>query len=77
VPDMAGPRVYEMAEMVHTYLHANGKHRLILPVRLPGQANSVFRAGANLAPQRAVGRRTWEDVLAGRATSPHESALRA
>jgi uncharacterized protein YbjT (DUF2867 family) len=77
VPDMAGPRVYEMAELVRTYLHANGKHRLILPVRLPGQANRVFRAGANLAPNRAVGRRTWEDVLAGRVTSPSESALPA
>ena len=70
VPDIAGPRVYEMAEMVRTYLHANGKRRLILPVRLPGNANRVFRAGANLALDRAVGRRRWEDVLAGRETSP-------
>jgi uncharacterized protein YbjT (DUF2867 family) len=77
VPDMAGPHVYEMAELVSTYLHANGKHRLILPVRLPGQANRVFRAGANLALNRAVGRRTWEDVLAGRVTSPRENALPA
>ncbi len=73
VPDMAGPRVYEMAELVRTYLHANGKHRLILPVQLPGEANRVFRAGANLAPDRAIGRRTWEDVLAGRVTSPSDS----
>jgi uncharacterized protein YbjT (DUF2867 family) len=70
VPDIAGPRVYEMAEIVRTYLHANGKRRLILPVRLPGNANRVFRAGANLALDRAVGRRTWEDVLAGRVASP-------
>jgi uncharacterized protein YbjT (DUF2867 family) len=73
VPDMAGPRVYEMAELVRTYLHANGKHRLMLPVWLPGKANRVFRAGANLAPDRAVGRRTWEDVLASWVTSPSES----
>ena len=52
-------RVYEMAELVRTYLHAHGKHRLILSVPLPGNANHVFRAGANLAPDRAVGRRTW------------------
>lgn len=70
VPDLAGPRVYELAEMVRTYLQANGKRRLILPIRLPGNANRVFRAGANLAPDRAVGCRTWEDVLAGRVTSP-------
>jgi uncharacterized protein YbjT (DUF2867 family) len=70
VPDMAGPRVYEMAELVRTYLHAHGKHRLILSVPLPGNANHVFRTGANLAPDRAVGRRTWEEVLAGKVTSP-------
>ena len=31
VPDMAGPRVYEMAELVRGYLRARGKHRLIVP----------------------------------------------
>ena len=77
VPDIAGPRVYEMAELVRTYLHVNGKHRLILPVQLPGNANRVFRSGANLAPDRAVGRRKWKDVLAGWVASPHESALPA
>src|SRR5829696_1180312 len=62
VPDIAGPRVYEMAELVRMYLQATGKHRLILPVRLPGKANRAFRSGANLAPDRAVGRHTFEDV---------------
>jgi uncharacterized protein YbjT (DUF2867 family) len=64
VPDIAGPRVYELAELVRSYLRARGKHRPILPVRLPGKAARAFRAGANLAPDRAVGRRTWEDFLA-------------
>ena len=77
VPDLAGPRVYEMAELVRSYLHASGKHRLILPVWSPGKAARVFRAGANLAPDRAVGRRTWEDVLARWETSPNASALPA
>ena len=66
VPDMAGPRVYEMAELVRGYLRAHGKHRPIVPVWLPGKAARAFRAGANLAPDRAVGRRTWEDFLAAR-----------
>ena len=66
VPDIAGPRVYEMAELLRGYLRAAGKHRLIVPVRLPGKAARAFRAGANLAPERAVGRRTWEDFLAER-----------
>jgi uncharacterized protein YbjT (DUF2867 family) len=69
VPDVAGPRVYEMAELVRSYLRASGKRRPIVPVRLPGKAAKAFRAGANLAPERAVGRRTWEEFLAERVSS--------
>ncbi|HJY45801.1 MAG TPA: nucleoside-diphosphate sugar epimerase, partial [Propionibacteriaceae bacterium] len=75
VPDIAGPGVYEMAELVRTYLHARGKHRLILPVWTPGKAARVFRSGANLAPDRAVGGLIWEDFLAAAMTSPMASAL--
>ncbi|PWU60058.1 NmrA family transcriptional regulator, partial [Micromonospora globispora] len=35
-------------------------------VRQPGGAARALRAGANLAPERAVGRRTWEEFLAER-----------
>lgn len=66
VPDIAGPRVYEMNELLRSYLSATHKHRLTMPVRLPGKAARSFRAGANLAPEQAVGRRTWEDFLAER-----------
>ncbi len=69
VPEIAGPRVYEMVELVRTYLQAHGKHRLILPVWTPGKAARVFRSGANLAPDRAVGGRTWEEILAARMSS--------
>jgi uncharacterized protein YbjT (DUF2867 family) len=74
VPDIAGPRAYELADLVRSYLRARGKHRPILPVRLPGRAARAFRAGANLAPDRAVGRRTWEEFLADREGSPTHSA---
>jgi uncharacterized protein YbjT (DUF2867 family) len=66
VPDMAGPRVYGMADLLRGYLRARGKHRMMVPVRLPGKAARALRAGANLAPERAVGHRTWEDFLAER-----------
>ena len=69
VPDMAGPRVHTMADLLREYLRARGKRRLLVPVRLPGQAARAVRAGANLAPDRAVGRRTWEDFLADRVLS--------
>lgn len=72
VPDLAGPRVYEMKELIRSYLQAVGKHRLIVPVHLPGQAARAVRSGAHLAPDRAVGRRTWEDFLATQVSSRHE-----
>jgi uncharacterized protein YbjT (DUF2867 family) len=70
VGDMAGPRVYGMADLLRGYLRARGTRRVILPVWLPGQAARAFRDGANLAPDRAVGRRTWEDFLAERLHAP-------
>jgi len=66
VPDLGGPRAYEMAELVRGYLRASHRRRMIMPIRLPGRAARAFRSGANLAPERAVGRRTWEEFLAER-----------
>jgi hypothetical protein len=59
-----------MAELLRSYLHAMHKQRLILPVRLPGQAARAHRAGANLAPDHADGRRTWEEFLANHVDLP-------
>jgi uncharacterized protein YbjT (DUF2867 family) len=64
VPDLAGPRVYRMADLLRGYLRARRRRRLMVPVRLPGEAARAVRAGANLAPERAAGHRTWEDFLA-------------
>jgi uncharacterized protein YbjT (DUF2867 family) len=77
VPDLGGPRIYELAELLRGYLRALGKHRLLVPVRLPGQAARAFREGANLAPERAVGRGTWEDFLADRVSRSPRPARQA
>ena len=66
VPDIAGPQVLELRELIRAYLRARGARRAMVPVRLPGRASRAFRGGANLAPDRAVGRRTWEEFLAAR-----------
>jgi uncharacterized protein YbjT (DUF2867 family) len=76
LPDMAGPRVYEMAELTRGYLHARNKRRPMLPIWLPGKAARAIRAGANLPLEGALGRRTWEDFLAERLNSPRDSASR-
>jgi uncharacterized protein YbjT (DUF2867 family) len=74
VPAIGGPRAYDMAELVRGYLRAAGKHRPIIRVPLPGKAAAAIRDGANLAPDRAVGRRTWEDFLAARVSGRQEMA---
>jgi uncharacterized protein YbjT (DUF2867 family) len=68
-PDLAGPRVYTVPGLLHPYLRARGKRRPMVPVPIPGKAARAVRDGANLAPDRAVGRRTWEDFLAQRVLS--------
>ncbi|HZM78530.1 MAG TPA: SDR family oxidoreductase [Candidatus Limnocylindrales bacterium] len=64
VEDVAGPRIYETRELMRSYLSAAGRHRLMMPMPLPGKGARALRAGANLAPGRAVGLRTWEEFLA-------------
>ena len=63
-PDVAGPRVYSLSELLRGYLAATGRRRALVPVPMRGAAARAFRDGANLAPERAVGRRTWEQFLA-------------
>jgi uncharacterized protein YbjT (DUF2867 family) len=66
VPEMGGPVAYPAVELVRGYLRATGRRRALLPVRVPGRAAAALRAGANLTPAHAVGRRTWEEFLAER-----------
>ncbi|MET9667557.1 SDR family oxidoreductase [Streptomyces sp. NPDC006475] len=67
VPDLAGPQVYSMADLLGGYLRACGRRRPLLPVRIPGKAGRSYRAGENLSLDGAVqGKRTWEEFLAER-----------
>ena len=69
VPDLGGPTAYGMDELVRSYLRAMGRRRPIVRLRLPGRAAEAIRNGANLAPDRAVGVRTWADFLARNVSS--------
>jgi uncharacterized protein YbjT (DUF2867 family) len=67
VPDFGGPTAYPMADLVGSYLQAVGRHRPLLPVRLPGKIARAVRDGANLpAANATLGHRTWEEFLADR-----------
>ncbi len=68
VPDVAGPRVENAADLLRAYEQMRGLERRTVTVWLPGAAARAVRNGANLAPDRAVGRITWQDFLAERAS---------
>ncbi|MFD7577439.1 SDR family oxidoreductase [Kitasatospora sp. NPDC059817] len=65
-PEVGGPRVRPYRELAEAYLRASGRRRALLPVRVPGASGRALRAGGNLVPERAVGRGTFEEVLAER-----------
>ncbi len=78
VPDLGWPRAYEMAELVRSYLRVTGRRqRPILGLRMPGKAAAAVREGATLTPDRAVGRRPWEDFLAARLATSQVLGSRA
>lgn len=76
VPDIAGPKVYSARDLFNAYLHASHQRRPSVSIWLPGQAARAIRDGANLAPDRAVGQRTWEAFLAERVGVASASASR-
>jgi uncharacterized protein YbjT (DUF2867 family) len=64
-PDLAGPAVHPLGDLLRDYLKATGKRRLVLPAPLPGKAGRAYRDGVNLTLEGAdLGTRTWEDFLA-------------
>ncbi|GAA3829293.1 NAD(P)H-binding protein [Streptomyces coacervatus] len=68
IPDLAGPRLYDIPALALPYLELRGRRpRPKLRVRIPGKAGRAYRAGENLTPAGAeVGKRTWEEFLAER-----------
>ncbi|MFE5965742.1 SDR family oxidoreductase [Streptomyces sp. NPDC056463] len=66
VADMGGPRIETFAELADAYLRASGRRRRVVEVPLPGKVYRGLRHGGHLAPEQAVGRKTFEEFLAGR-----------
>ncbi|EYT78598.1 MULTISPECIES: SDR family oxidoreductase [unclassified Streptomyces] len=66
VPDMGGPEVRGVESLARAYLRATGRHRPVLNVPLAGRVYRGYREGGHLAPDRAVGRRTFEEYLTAR-----------
>lgn len=63
VPDMGGPEVRTLGDLARAYLRAEGKRRAVVSVPLAGKTYRAFRSGGHLAPERAVGKGTFEEYL--------------
>ncbi|MFJ8636526.1 SDR family oxidoreductase [Streptomyces sp. NPDC093568] len=63
VEDMGGPEVRTFDSLARTYLRATGRRRLVVNVPLWGKAYRGMRSGGLLAPERAVGKGTFEEYL--------------
>lgn len=71
VPDLAGPDVLEVDEMIRIFNDVQGRRRMLLPIRVPGAIGRAYRAGENLAGDDAQrGSRTWAQFLRVAEASP-------
>jgi uncharacterized protein YbjT (DUF2867 family) len=77
VPAMAGPRVYGMDELARSYLAATHRSKPIFGMPVFGAAGRAQKSGVNLARDRAVGRGTWEEFLAEKASAKRVGAVAA
>ena len=59
-PDVAGPEVLLYRNMLRTWMSAQGMRKPVLPLPIPGPIAAGFRHGHVTAPDRAVGRVTWD-----------------
>ncbi|BDT95687.1 NmrA family transcriptional regulator [Nocardia sputorum] len=67
VPDLVGPEILGMRELVRDYLATLGRKRALLTMPLPGKAGRVYRAGENLITDGAdIGKLTWAHYLTER-----------
>ncbi|MEU3188293.1 NAD(P)H-binding protein [Streptomyces sp. NPDC006923] len=65
-PELAGPRVEQLVDMVRGLLRARHQRRLLLPVRLPGATGAAMTGDGQLpAGQGPRGSQTFGEWLAG------------
>lgn len=66
VPDMGGPRVEGLDDLMRTYLTAVRRRRPVLRLPLPGRTAAAYRAGRHLTPANATGVRGLTEELLSR-----------
>jgi uncharacterized protein YbjT (DUF2867 family) len=69
-PDLAGPRVEQLVDMVRRLLRARGERRLVVPVRMPGAVGAAMTGDGQLPVADAAdvpgarGGQTFDEWLA-------------
>ena len=66
VPDIGGPEVRTVADIVRSYLEVSGQQKRTLKFWLPGKTARAFREGALTCPNNRYGEIRWEEFLRAR-----------
>jgi len=66
VPDIGGPEVRTVADVVRGYFEVAGRRKRTLVFQLPGKTARAFREGALTCPENRYGEIRWEEFLRGR-----------
>jgi uncharacterized protein YbjT (DUF2867 family) len=59
VPDMGGPEVLSIGQMLPQWLAAKGERRLIIPIPAMGKFMQALSKGYNTCPDHRQGKMTW------------------
>jgi uncharacterized protein YbjT (DUF2867 family) len=66
LPDLGGPEVFSVVDLVRDRLRETPRRRPVLELSVPGAVAAALRAGANLVPGNPSGGRTWREFLDSR-----------
>jgi hypothetical protein len=70
-PDLAGPRIEDMPDLLRRYLRARGARGVVLGVPLPGALGHAMRAGGLLpGPTARLGTQTFDEWLSADTPPP-------
>lgn len=63
VDDMGGPAVRPATDLARRFLKAHRRRRPVVSVRIPGAAFAGYRNGFHCVPDKAVGRKSFDEFL--------------
>ncbi len=74
-PDIAGPEILPMREIVRIWRQAHGIRKPLIHIPVPGGLSAGFRQGLNTVPHNPHGKITWAQWVQQQANSPQQPAV--